>query len=164
MPTILKISLDAEEYRQQLASVLAETKTALSDLPTLTVTADTAPAQAALSDLSGKSDLSDKEVKVDADAAPAVENVEDLSSALEELPEKKDIVINVKGGDLKKTITVPDQSLWSRTKAGLRDCWKEMTNVEGGAKKLVGSLLAGGGLIGIIAAGAASVVKIVCTV
>lgn len=47
MPVICKISLDAEEYRQKLAQVIAENKQALSD-KSFSVTADTSAAQSSL--------------------------------------------------------------------------------------------------------------------
>ena len=44
----------------------------------------------------------------------------------------------------------------------LKLVWKEMTKLEGGAKRMVVTMLAGGGLIGIVMAGVQSVVKL-CT-
>ena len=60
------------------------------------------------------------------------------------------------------TVAAPPDSVWKRTSAGIRDCWKEMTNLDGGAKQFVKSMLAGGGMIGIVLAGVQSVIKL-CT-
>ena len=128
MPVICKISLDAEEYRQKVAQVIAETKqaqAALSDQSDLSdkdfaVTADVGAAQAALSDLSDQSDLSDKSFKVTADAGPVKKSL----SAIRE----------------------------------------ELNKTSGGAGKFLESFLAGGGGIGIMMAGVASLGKMVATV
>lgn len=70
--------------------------------------------------------------------------------------------LNATGKDPGKTITVPSESMWKKASKGIRECWKEITNLEGGAKNLVKTMLAGGGLIGIAMAGVQSVIKL-CT-
>ncbi|MBQ6598927.1 MAG: hypothetical protein IJH79_15365, partial [Lentisphaeria bacterium] len=65
-------------------------------------------------------------------------------------------------GNLKATGSDDSGSTWKKTSAGIRDCWKEITRLDGGAKQLVKTMLAGGGLIGIVMAGVQSVVKL-CT-
>jgi hypothetical protein len=49
-----------------------------------------------------------------------------------------------------------------REAVGIKSVWKEMTKLEGGTKRMVATMLAGGGLIGIVMAGVQSVIKL-CT-
>ena len=269
MATVCKIALDAEEYRRTLAAVLAETKTALAALPEkqLPVTADTVPAQQALSDLSDKSALSEKQLPVTADTKPAETELKKVANRLDDLPNKeievtadtvaatvrivelkaqiadlesKEIKAQVKVVDdqiklLRQELdTLQDKDISVRTEADIQEAGKlraviaaledkkvliktevhsekldqlrqelknieagaqaaekalenlgdktgksgkdaqqakgffaqlrgELNNTQGGVKKLVSTFLAGGGAFGIIAAGAASVVKIVQT-
>lgn len=57
--------------------------------------------------------------------------------------------LNATGKDLGKTITIPSESTWKKASNGIRECWKEMTNLNLGAKKFVSTMFAGGGVIGI---------------
>lgn len=70
--------------------------------------------------------------------------------------------LNATGKDLGKTITIPSESTWKKASNGIRECWKELTNLNGGAKQFVKTMLAGGGLIGIVMAGVQSGIKL-CT-
>jgi len=56
-------------------------------------------------------------------------------------------------GQLAKTTASAPEGAAEKTASGLRGVWQEMTNLQGGAKRLVTSILAGGGAIGIIVAG-----------
>ena len=111
MPTILKLALDAEEYKRDLEAVIAETRAAaqalgetqaklqvtadteqakseLSDLPQvqdqhLTVTADTEQAKADLSDLP---QVQDQQLTITADTEQAEEAIAEINDA--EIPDK----------------------------------------------------------------------------
>ena len=77
MPTKLSLTLDAAQYQQQLDAVVQQTRQAAAQMVALnedrkvTVTADTTQAEQSLSDLVGKSELSDTSINVTADTAPA---------------------------------------------------------------------------------------------
>ena len=130
MPTKLSLTLDAAQYQQQLDAVVRQTRQAAAQMETLNtdrqvaVSADTAQAERALSD------LSDKSAKTTSQAAEKA---------------------------AKSTETAAEKASFS-----IKSIWKEITNLEGGAKNLVKSMLAGGGLIGIAMAGVQSVIKL-CT-
>ena len=113
MPTILKLALDAEEYKRDLEAVIAETRAAaqalgetqaklqftvdaeqakseLSDLPQvkdqqLKVTADTAGAVASVEAVA-ETDVPDKDLLIEADASPTEEAIDDINGT--ELPDK----------------------------------------------------------------------------
>ena len=99
MPTKLSLTLDAAQYQQQLEAVVQQTRQAAAQMEALntdrqvTVTADTQPAEKALSDLSDKSDLSDLsdiQVSVTADTSPAEKNIDELTKAYGDLGIKLD--------------------------------------------------------------------------
>ena len=203
MPIICKISLDAEEYRQKLAQVIAESKqaqAALSDLSDkeVGVTADTSQAAAALTDLPQVSDQSvtvtadtsqaasaldalpqatDQAITVSADTSQAQTALSDLPD-LSELSDKSFTVTADVGGaqsslhkvtgdaeKLNKTVAkVPVEGFTAKFKQGLSAIRAELNKTAGGAGKFLETFLAGGGGIGIIMAGVASLGKIVQTV
>ena len=131
MSVICKISLDAEEYRQKLAQVIAETK----------------QAQAALSDLS---DLSDKDFAVTADVSAAQSSLLKVTGDTEKLS--------------KTVAKVPVEGFAGKFKNGLSAVRAELNKTTGGAGKFLETFLAGGGGIGILMAGVASLGKMVATV
>ena len=272
MPVICKISLDAEEYRQKLAQVIAETKqaqAALSDLSdkdfavtadvgaaqaaltslpavadqSFAVTADTSQAQAALTSLPAVADQSfavtanigdaqaalislpavaDQSLTVTADTSDAVAALTSLpgvtdqsltvtadtsqaqvaltslpavtdqnfavtadvgaaQAALTSLPAVADQSLTVTAdvsaaqssllkvtGDtekLSKTVAkVPVEGFAGKFKNGLSAIREELNKTTGGAGKFLETFLAGGGGIGIVMAGVASLGKMVATV
>ena len=233
MPIICKISLDAEEYRQKLAQVIAESKqaqAALSDLSdrsdlsdkemgvtadtsqaasaldalpqatdqVVTVTADTSQAAAALTDLP---QVSDQSVTVTADTSQAASAIDALpqatdqvvtvtadtsqaQTALSDLPDLSELSdknftvtadvsaaqnsllkVTVDAEKLNKTVAkVPVEGFTAKFKQGLSAIRAELNKTAGGAGKFLETFLAGGGGIGIIMAGVASLGKIVQTV
>ena len=188
MPTICKISLDAEEYRKELAAVVAETraaqeKMAAKSMPSApTVSADAGASNgttrniSVTAEVSGLEDvqklaeavnalLSEKDVRVATTAATreAEKKVDDIQKKVNKLPAQKNIDIKVSGNDPGKTITAPSESIWKRSTQGIRECWKEMTNLKDGAKQMVSALVAGGGLIGVAMAGIQGAIKCVTT-
>ena len=155
-----------------------------------TVSADIAPAERALSDLSDLSDLSYTVTgSVNAPEIPQAEDQEYTitgSVNAPEIPVAADQAYTITG-QLKapKVPKLPDQEIQvtANTKPaeqsmenldtksasaaktmnkGFRAVWQEITKLDGGAKRLVATMLAGGGLIGIVMAGVQSVVKL-CT-
>ena len=130
MPPVLKIQLDASDYKEKLNEALQMTE----DL------------KKRLSDLS---DSSGPAVSVSADTETAEKKLDGISKQVQDLPDKKDVKVNVKT---------------TQSGGGFRGLWKEMTSLQGGAKKLVGSILAGGGTIGIVLAGIQGAVKAVTAV
>ena len=172
MPIICKISLDASEYQAQLQKVIAETQALDSTLgeKNIKVTADTADAKAALSDLSDQSDLSDKSFTVAADTAEAKAALSDLSDQSD--LSDKEVVVTADVSPAKKEISkvkkeasdIKVKGDASSLKQSLSAVRAELNKTQGGAGKFLETFLAGGGGIGIIMAGVASLGKIVATV
>ena len=157
MATVCKITLDAAEYRKELEAVVAESRAAagsLANLPDrqLSVTADTTQAKAAVEELT-QTPPPEIDVPVTADAAP-------LETVREEL-EQTDASARKTGGILSRLIP---ESLKSKAAQAFGAVRGEMTKTQGGAGKFLESFLAGGGAIGLIAAGVASLGKIAATV
>ena len=152
-------ALDAlPQVSDQSVTVTADTSQAtaeLGDLPqvsdqSVTVTADTSQAQAALSDLSDQSALSDKSFTVTADVSAAQNSL---------------LKVTVDAEKLNKTVAkVPVEGFVANFKNGLAAVRAELNKTTGGAGKFLETFLAGGGGIGIIVAGIASLGKIVQTV
>lgn len=94
-------------------------------------------------------DLPDRKVTVSADTAPLREGLE-----------KTDAAARKTGGILEKLIPESLRSKATQTFGAIRE---EMNKTQGGAGKFLGKFLAGGGAIGIIAAGIASIGKIAVT-
>ena len=166
MPTKIEISLEAEQYRKQLDDIIGETRQAAARMSAdLTAgTGQTGPTIAVTAEVSGKEEVEklaeaveeipeapDQQYTVTADTAPAEKALSDLSDksakTTSQAAEKA----------AKSTETAADKASFS-----IKSVWKEITNLEGGAKGLVKTMLAGGGLIGIAIAGVQSVVKL-CT-
>lgn len=170
MPTVCKITLDATEYRRELAAVVAESREAARTLaagPTapsadappvevsapaepvkVTVTADTAPAEAEVKKLENKTLTIKATVSADTSA------VEQTTKQVEETGE----ATKKTSGFFSRLIP---ESLRSRASQVFGAIRQEMTKTEGGAGKFLESVLAGGGAIGIVMAGVASIVKLV---
>lgn len=156
MATVCKITLDAAEYRKELEAVVAESRAAagsLANLPNrqLSVTADTTQAKAAVEELA-QTPPPEIDVPVTADAAP-------LETVREEL-EQTDAAARKTGGILAKLIPVSLREQAAQAFGAIRE---EMNKTRGGAGNFLGKFLAGGGAIGIIAAGIASLGKIAVT-
>ena len=170
MPTVCKITLDATEYRRELAAVVAESREAARTLaagPTapsadappvevsapaepvkVTVTADTAPAEAEVKKLENKT------VTIKAKLSADTSAVEQTTKQVEETGE----ATKKAGGFFSRLIPESLRSKASQVFGAIR---QEMTKTEGGAGKFLESVLAGGGAIGIVMAGVASIVKLV---
>lgn len=156
MATVCKITLDAAEYRKELEAVVAESRAAagsLANLPNrqLSVTADTTQAKAAVEELA-QTPTPEIDVPVTADDAP-------LETVREEL-EQTDASARKTGGILAKLIPVSLREQAAQAFGAIRE---EMNKTRGGAGNFLGKFLAGGGAIGIIAAGIASLGKIAVT-
>lgn len=157
MATVCKITLDAAEYRKELEAVVAESRAAAGSLANLpdrqvSVTADTTQAKAAVEELA-QTPTPEIDVPVTADDAP-------LETVREEL-EQTDASARKTSGILSRLIP---ESLRSKAAQAFGAVRGEMTKTQGGAGQFLESFLAGGGAIGIIAAGVASLGKIVVTV
>lgn len=155
MPTVTKIKLDAKDYRKELETVVAESRAAaksLTDLPDrqITVTADTAQVETAVAELTE----SPPEINVSVAADPAP-----LDTVQEALADT-DTSARKTGGILEKLIP---ESLRSKAAQAFGAIREEMNKTQGGAGNFLGKFLAGGGAIGIIAAGIASLGKIAVT-
>lgn len=170
MPTVCKITLDATEYRRELAAVVAESREAArtlaagpsapsADAPPVevsapaepvkvTVTADTAPAEAEVKKLENKT------VTIKATVSADTSAVEQTTKQVEETGE----ATKKASGFFSRLIP---ESLRSRASQVFGAIRQEMTKTEGGAGKFLESVLAGGGAIGIVMAGVASIVKLV---
>ena len=89
MPTVLKLALDAEEYKRELEAVIAETRAAAQSLSEtqakLQVKAD---AEQAKSELSNLPQVQDQQMGVTADA-------EQAKAVLDSIPDHKDVNITV---------------------------------------------------------------------
>lgn len=156
MATVCKITLDAAEYRKELEAVVAESRAAagsLANLPDrqLSVTADTTQAKAAVEELA-QTPTPEIDVPVTADDAP-------LETVREEL-EQTDASAQKTSGILSRLIP---ESLRSKAAQAFGAVRSEMTKTQGGAGKFLESFLAGGGAIGLIVAGVASLGKIAVT-
>jgi|GEM_PF-4379042 len=130
MPTKIEISLDAEQYRKELDQVVAQTRAAREKL----TSANSTPAKA-------KRD----EIEIRANTAQAERKIQDVKKKADELPKEKKIKVSA---------TAEESG-----KLSIREIWKEMTSLEGGAKNMVKSLIAGGGLIGVVMAGVQGAIK-----
>lgn len=155
MPTVTKITLDASDYRKELEAVVAESRAAagsLTDLPDrqITVTADTAQVETAVAELTE----SPPEITVSVAADPAP-----LDTVQEALADT-DTSAQKTGGILAKLIPVSLREQAAQAFGAIRE---EMNKTQGGAGNFLGKFLAGGGAIGIIAAGIASLGKIAVT-
>ena len=179
MPAKLFLNLDAAQYQQQLDAVVQSTRQAAEDMSEklnadqhVTVTADTDPAEKAIDEIPEAQDQAftisadtdpaeqsisvipeapDQEIIVTADTKPA-------EKALSDLTDKADKAVSQSTEKVAKSTEKSAKS----ASFSLKAIWKEITNLEGGAKNLVKSMLAGGGLIGIAMAGVQSVIKL-CT-
>ena len=156
MATVCKITLDAAEYRKELEAVVAESRAAAGSLANLpdrqvSVTADTTQAKAAVEELA-QTPTPEIDVPVTADDAP-------LETVREEL-EQTDAAARKTGGILAKLIPVSLREQAAQAFGAIRE---EMNKTRGGAGNFLGKFLAGGGAIGIIAAGIASLGKIAVT-
>lgn len=157
MPTVCKITLDATEYRRELAAVVAESREAagsLSNLPDkkVSVTADTRQAKDAVEEVA-KTAQEEINVPVTTDPAP----LETAQDALQQT----DVSARKTGGILSKLIP---ESLRSRASQVFGAIRQEMTKTEGGAGKFLETFLAGGGAIGILVGGVLGLGKVVSTV
>ncbi|WP_288611600.1 hypothetical protein [uncultured Victivallis sp.] len=156
MATVCKITLDAAEYRKELEAVVAESRAAAGSLANLpdrqvSVTADTTQAKAAVEELA-QTPTPEIDVPVTDDDAP-------LETVREEL-EQTDAAARKTGGILAKLIPVSLREQAAQAFGAIRE---EMNKTRGGAGNFLGKFLAGGGAIGIIAAGIASLGKIAVT-
>lgn len=157
MATVCKITLDAAEYRKELEAVVAESRAAAGSLANLpdrqvSVTADATQAKAAVEELA-QTPPPEIDVPVTADTAP-------LETVREEL-EQTDASARKTGGILSRLIP---ESLRNKAAQAFGAVRSEMTKTQGGAGKFLESFLAGGGAIGLIVAGVASLGKIAATV
>ena len=173
MPTVCKITLDATEYRRELAAVVAESREAArtlaagpsapsADAPPVevsapaepvkvTVTADTAPAEAEVKKLENKT------VTIKATVSADTSAVEQTTKQVEETGE----ATKKAGGFFSRLIP---ESLRSRASQVFGAIRQEMTKTQGGAGKFLESFLAGGGAIGILVGGVLGLGKVVSTV
>ena len=157
MPTVCKITLDATEYRRELAAVVAESREAagsLSNLPDkkVSVTADTRQAKDAVEELA-KTAQEEINVPVTTDPAP----LETAQDALQQA----DVSARKTGGILSKLIPESLRSKAVEAFGAIRD---EMNKTQGGAGKFLETFLAGGGAIGILVGGVLGLGKVVSTV
>ena len=157
MPTVCKITLDATEYRRELAAVVAESREAagnLSNLPDkkVSVTADTRQAKDAVEELA-KTAQEEINVPVTTDPAP----LETAQDALQQT----DVSARKTGGILSKLIPESLRSKAVEAFGAIRD---EMNKTQGGAGKFLETFLAGGGAIGILVGGVLGLGKVVSTV
>ena len=179
MPAKLSLTLDAAKYQQQLEAVVQSTRQAAAQMSTnltsdqkVTVSADTAAAENALASLP---QAPDQEVTITADTDPAEQSISVIpeapdqeivvtadtkpaEKALSDLTDKADKVVSQSTDNAAKSTEKAAKS----ASFSLKSVWKEITNLDGGAKNLVKTILAGGGLIGIVMDGVQSVVKL-CT-
>ena len=149
MPIICKISLDASEYQAQLQKVIAETQALDSTLgeKNLKVTVDTS---SAVEELNKLPQVPDQNITV------SVNNKEAKSSTLELVKDTEKLNDTI--------VKVPVENFADRAKKGFSAIRAELNKTQGGAGKFLETFLAGGGGIGIIIAGVASLGKIVSTV
>ena len=173
MPTVCKITLDATEYRRELAAVVAASREAartigaISSAPTaeapaagasapvepvkVTVTADTTPAEAEVKKLENKT------VTIKATVSADTSAVEQTTKQVEET-----------GEATKKTrgffTRLIPESLRSKAAQAFGSIRQEMTKTEGGAGKFLEAFKAGGGMIGILIAGVTSLGTIAMSV
>ena len=149
MPIICKISLDASEYQAQLQKVIAETQALDSTLgeKNLKVTVDTG---SAVEELNKLPQVPDQNITV------SVNNKEAKSSTLELVKDTEKLNDTI--------VKVPVENFADRAKKGFSAIRAELNKTQGGAGKFLETFLAGGGGIGIIIAGVASLGKIVSTV
>ena len=86
MPTICKISLDAEEYRKELAAVVAETRAAQEKMAAKSMSS--APAVSA--DAVNASNGNTRNISVAAEVS-GLEDVQKLAEAVNALPSEKEV-------------------------------------------------------------------------
>ena len=98
MPTIVKISLDAEEYRKELAAVVAETRAAQEKM-----LSGAMPSAPAVSADAGASNGTTRNISVTAEVS-GLEDVQELTESVDSLPEQKEIRVAaaVDSGELSK--------------------------------------------------------------
>ena len=149
MPIICKISLDASEYKAQLQSAVEETRNFQGSLDdaVLNVSADTGEVQEAVDSLPQAQDQS-------------------ITISVEEQDAKESILqVNDSAEKLNNTVKdAPVEGFSGKFKKALASVRAELNKTAGGAGKFLETFLAGGGGIGIIAAGVASLGKIATTV
>lgn len=164
MPTINKITSDAEEYKRKLADTLSKNNEG---------TGRTASMSSSVQNTSVGSNpftmQNGKTVYVDAKVS-GLGDVKKMSYEIAKLPESKTLTVKSNNKfsmpkiDSMKTdtsITVPAESMWGKMTSGVKNIWKEITNLEGGSKKLLASMASGFGPVGVALAAIGSVVKLV---
>ena len=169
-------SLDDAELN--VSADTSAAKEAIADIPqaqdqsaTVSVTVDTDAVKDAIADIPQAQDQS---VSVSADTDAAKEAIDNLPQAQDQV-----ITITVKENDAKESllqvndstkklkdtvVSVPVEGFSAKFKNGLSAVRSELNKTSGGAGKFLETFLAGGGGIGIIMAGVASLGKIVQTV
>ena len=185
MPTKVEISLSAEQYRKDLETVIGETRQAAARMSAdLTAgTGQTGPTIAVTAEVSGKEEVekfaeaveeipAEKavEVKVGKTDVPKLEWVQDapdktIQVKVDAQTDKvKELRTDIGKLPAKKTVTIPVETFGDKLKKTWSDLRRELNDLNGGAKKLISTVLGtGGGAIGIFAAGLASLWKIMGT-
>lgn len=165
MPTICKISLDAEEYRKELAAVVAETRAAQEKMAAKSMSS--APAVSA--DAVNASNGNTRNISVTEEVS-GLEDVQKLAEAVSALPSEKEVRIaatvdsgglskarekakEVSGGmiqvskdtekvnDKNKSISTGIQSFGQRAKAALKDFKSDLLSGNSALSQLKGGIL-----------------------
>lgn len=164
MPTIVKISLDAEEYRKELAAVVAETRAAQEKM-----LSGAMPSAPAVSADAGASNGTTRNISVTAEVS-GLEDVQELTESVDSLPEQKEIRVaaavdsgelskagekakEVSGGmiqvskdtekvnDKNKSISTGIQNFGQRAKAALKDFKSDLLSGNSALRQLKGGIL-----------------------
>lgn len=165
MPTICKISLDAEEYRKELAAVVAETRAAQEKMAAKSMSS--APAVSA--DAASASNGTTRNISVTAEVS-GLEDVQKLAEAVNALPSEKEVRVATtvdsgglskarekakevscgmiqiskdteKVNDKNKSISTGIQNFGQRAKAALKDFKSDLLSGESALSQLKGGIL-----------------------
>jgi len=155
MPTTISLQLNAEEYYRDLNAVVERTKAASASLAQESTPTGGTAAPAV--------DAAPPHVNVTA-KVEGLDQIKELAQVVGSLPEKKTVTVTAVGA---KAAAAEVKNVGNAAKSSggikgfLQDLRTELNNTAGGAKKLISSILAGGGAIGIILAGIASIGKLI---
>lgn len=163
MPTELKITCDASEYNRTLEETVQKSRAAAAAIQqdgTASASNGSTPAGGPISAADAAPPHVDVTAKVE-----GLEQVRELAQTIDKLPDKKTVTVSAAGANAAATEVKAVGTAANSAAGGIKGFFQgiraELNNTAGGTKKLVSSLLAGGGAVGIILAGIASIGKLI---
>lgn len=145
----IKIALDASEYRRELAKVVQDSKNAQK-----TLEQKNGQSGQSVDNIPAVPEIPDRQVEINVAKNEVPQEAQKAKEALNNIPGRKNVKMDAQA----------PTSFFEKMKGGFSSIRGELVKTEGGAGEFCESLLAGGGLIGILIAGFASLGKIAANV